>query len=40
MMLFRIHFFDLKSDVPKINTNVMKNIFILRKFQIESPRKA
>jgi len=21
-MLFRNHFFDLKSDVPKINTNV------------------
>mgnify|MGYP001617709905 CR=1 FL=1 len=23
-MLFRNHFFDLKSDVPKINTNVMQ----------------
>jgi hypothetical protein len=23
-MLFRNHFFDLKLDVPKINTNVMQ----------------
>jgi len=43
-MLFRNHFFDLKSDVTKINTNVMqifngifeKKIIILMFFKIEN----
>jgi len=44
-MLYRNHFFDLKSDVPEINTNVMqlfhgifeKKTLILRslKFKID-----
>ena len=42
-MLFRNHFFDLKSDVPKINTNVKqlfhgifeKQILILRSLKID-----
>jgi len=43
-MFFRDHFFDLKSDVPKINTNVKqlfhgifeRKILILRSFKIEN----
>ena len=45
-MLFRNHFFDLKSDMLKINTNIMqlfhgifeKDILILRSFKIENQK--
>ena len=45
-MLFRNHFFDLKSDTLKINTNIMqifheifeKNILILRAIKIENQK--
>jgi len=45
-MLFRNYFFDLKSDMLKINTNIMqlfheifeKNILILRAFKIENQK--
>ena len=45
-MLFRNYFFDLKSDMLKINTNIIqlfheifeKNILILRAFKIENQK--
>jgi len=45
-MRFRNHFLDLKSDILKINTNIMQlvheifeiNILILRAFKIENQK--